>query len=191
MSNVQQPDDAFEMDSKETRNRLRILGVFWAILGGAAIAAAIVATLTTMLIFGVLLLLAGVAQLAYVFSQPSEDRSWQIATGVLYSLVGFLLIIDPVSGAIGLTLLLAVLFLIRGVMQLALSVTFQRRGQSKIWYLVSGVLSLLLAVLIIAGWPETGTWVIGLFVGIELLLGGVTLLMTPGAVAEKMQFNKY
>jgi len=190
MNNDQQSYDAVEMDLITSRNRLRFLGLFWAILGGAAIAAAIVATLATMLIFGVLLLLAGVAQLAYVFaSQSSADRSWQIGTGVLYFLAGLLLVIDPVSGAIGLTLLIAILFFIRGIMQLALSVTYQRRGQSRGWYLVSGVLSLLLAVLIIAGWPETGTWVIGLFVGIELLLGGLTMLITPKALAEKIDLG--
>lgn len=187
MDHSQLSYDAVEMDAKTTRNRLRLLGLFWAILGVAAIAAAIVATLATMLIFGVLLLLAGVAQLAYVFSsQSSVERSWQIATGVLYFLVGLLLVIDPVSGAIGLTLLIAILFFIRGIMQLALAVTYQRRGHSRGWHLVSGILSLLLAVFITAGWPETGTWVIGLFVGIELLLGGLTMLMTPKALVEKM-----
>ncbi|MFO7812699.1 MAG: DUF308 domain-containing protein [Pelovirga sp.] len=186
MNKSQSSYDAFETDINLSTNRLRLLGLIWTILGVAAIAAAMVATWATMLIFGVLLLLAGVTQLVYAFIQPSSERSWQIGTGVLYFLVGLLLVIDPVSGAIGLTLLIAILFFIRGVMQLALFATHQRLGQSRIWHLIGGILSLLLAVLIIAGWPETGTWVIGLFVGIELLLGGITMLMTPGVVARKM-----
>lgn len=184
MNQTQFPNDAIETSTKKTRNRLRGLGLFWSILGGVAIATAFVTTLATMLIFGALLLLAGFAQFAHALSQPSSDRGWQFVTGALYCLVGFLLVIDPVSGAIGLTLLIAILFLIRGVVQLALAAAGRRRGQSRSWHLVSGLFSLLLAVFIIAGWPEIGTWVIGLFVGIELLLGGLTLLMTPEAVTE-------
>ena len=189
MDKKQSSHNAIETETKVSANKLRLLGFVWVILGGAAITAAIVATWATMLVFGVLLLLAGVTQLGYAFIQASSERSWQISTGVLYFLVGLLLVIDPVSGAIGLTLLIAILFLIRGVMQLALFATHQRRGQSRSWHLIGGILSLLLAVLIIAGWPETGTWVIGLFVGIELLLGGITMLMTPKALAEKMDLD--
>lgn len=186
MNKNQSTNDVIETDINVTRNRLRILGIFWIILGAAAIALAFVATLATMLIFGVVLLLAGVAQLAYAFTQSFSNRGWQITIGVLYFLVGLLLVIDPVSGAVGLTLLLAILFLIRGGLQLALGATLRRRGQPRGWFLVSGVLSLLLAVFIIAGWPATGTWVIGLFVGIELLLGGIALLMTPEAVTYEI-----
>ena len=186
MNKYQSSYHAIDTGTKLTSNRLRLLGILWIIIGVSAMAAAIVATLATMLIFGVLLLLAGTVQLGYAYIQPASDRSWQIATGILYFLVGLLLVIDPVSGAIGLTLLIAILFFVRGVMQLALSAARQRRGQSRGWHLVGGMFSLLLAALIVAGWPETGTWVIGLFVGIELLLGGITMLMTPELVEQKM-----
>ena len=168
-----------EFNSAEERPKLRWLGVFWIILGLVAIATAYVATVATMLMFGVLLLLAGVAQLAHAWSFPGPDRSWEFLTGLIYLLVGLVLVIDPVNGAIGLTFLIGMLLLVRGAVQLAMAATGRRFGRPPMWHFIGGILSLLLAILILAGLPETGTWFIGFMVGIELLLGGIVLLLTP------------
>ena len=162
--------------------KLRWLGVFWIILGIVAIATAFAATLATMLIFGVLLIMAGVAQLAHAWSDAAPDRSWGFLTGLIYLLVGSLLVIDPVNGAIGLTFLIGILLLLRGAVQMAMAATGRRFGRPPQWHFVSGLLNLLLAILIIAGLPEIGTWVIGVFVGIELLLAGMVLLLTPDMI---------
>jgi len=158
---------------------LRGLGVFWIILGTLAIIAAFAATLATVLVFGILLLLAGLAQLAQAFADRNVDFGWRLAASLLYGLAGILLIVDPVGGAIGLTLLIALLFLFGGLLRLAFAFSIGRQGRSSGLYILGGLLNLVLAILIIAGWPETGAWVIGLFVGIELVFGGLILLLTP------------
>lgn len=175
------------VDPQKQRSRLQWLGVFWSLLGVVAIATSVVATVATMLVFGVLLIMAGIAQFADAVTHSSSDRVWQFVTAVLYSLVGLLLLIDPLEGAIGLTLLIALLFLLRGVIQLATAASGRRWGRTPGWRIVAGVLNLLLAALIIAAWPEIGSWAIGMFVGIELLLGGLTLLLTPDVVIDRGQ----
>lgn len=171
-----------EFKSQEERPRLRWLGVFWIILGLVAIATAFAATVATMLMFGVLLLMAGVAQLAQAWSFPGPDSFWEFLTGLIYLLVGLVLVIDPVNGAIGLTFLIGMLLLVRGAVQLAMAATGRRYGRPLIWHFIGGLLSLLLAILLLGGLPEIGTWFIGVLVGIELLMGGTVLLLTPSVI---------
>lgn len=88
---------------------------------------------------------------------------------------------DPVGGAIGLTLLLA-FFLLGGLLRIALAITARRQGRSVGIHLTAGMVNLILAALIIVGWPATGTWMIGLFVGVELMLGGHFLILSPAQI---------
>ncbi len=175
-----------EYNSEKELPKLRWLGIFWIILGVVAITTAFVATVATMLILGVLLLMAGVAQLAQAWSFSNPDRTWEFLTGLIYLLVGTLLVIDPVNGAIGLTFLIGILLLLRGAVQLAMAVTGRSFGRPPIWLFIGGLLSLLLAILILVGLPGIGTWAIGALVGIELLLGGMVLLLTPGVIINEM-----
>ena len=109
------------------------------------------------------------AQIVHAFSA----RGWQgfalhLLGGVLYLLVGGWMILKPLLGALALTLLLAAFLLVQGIFQIALALRIRpARGWG--WPLASGVVTLLLAVLIYAGWPSSALWVIGLLVGIHLL----------------------
>jgi len=165
-------------------NRLRLLGIFSVVLGALAVAASFLVTLTTMLIFGILLTMAGVAQLFHSFKFRTPDRNLEATSGVLYLTLGGLVIIDPVRGAIGLTFIVAILFLTRGGVQVAMAVTGRRWGRSPGWYLGSGLLNVLIAIFIFAVLPEAGTELIGMFVGVELLLGGLALLLSPKMIRQ-------
>jgi uncharacterized membrane protein HdeD (DUF308 family) len=162
-----------------------VLGGVLVALGAIAIVAAFAATLATVLLFGVLLLMGGVAQIFHAFSA----RRWRgftlhLLVGILYATVGVLILIDPVAGAIGLTLLLAAFFIGLGCLKVILAVQAESG-----WFGLSGALDLLLGILVLVGWPQTGVWVIGLFVGIELVFAGLSLLLLafasrPAAHAE-------
>jgi len=153
------------------------LGVVLAVLGAIAVVAAFAATLATVFLFGVLLLIAGMFQAVQAFLAARwKGFFWHLLLGLLYALLGAILLADPVEGAIGLTLLLAAFFVVGGVLRIVLAV--QRRGQVQTgWFLFGGILDLLLGLLIWIGWPATGMWVIGLFLGIELLFAGLSLIM--------------
>ena len=158
---------------------MRGMALLWIVLGIIAIVAAFAATMATVVLFGALLLLAGLFQFIHIFSDRANLSGWKILSGILYLLVGILLLVDPVGGAIGLTFLLALFFLFIGLLRLSFGVVARKTGISAGWHFAGGILNLLLAVLIFLGWPETGTWVIGLFVGIEMLFGGISLLLFP------------
>jgi uncharacterized membrane protein HdeD (DUF308 family) len=149
------------------------LGILLIVVGTAAIILSVVATLATVLVIGILALVAAVAQLVSAF----QARHWEgvvlhLLIAILYGVFGLMLVARPVQGAMALTLLLGALFLVGGIFRIifALAVRFHSWG----WALLSGVVMFLLGVLIWSGWPGSSLWVIGLFVGIDMLVTGWT-----------------
>jgi len=163
--------------------RLKKLGSWFLFLGCAlvglgilAIAAAFSATLATVLVFGVLLLSGGVVQLVNAFlARTWKGFALHLLAGVLYLVVGGLMIENPVSAAAGLTLLLAAVFLIVGAVRLIYAALHPFAGRG--WALFGGFISMLLGIAIWKQWPYSGEWVIGLFVGIDLVFSGWSWVM--------------
>ncbi len=152
------------------------IGVVLVTLGTVAIIAEAAATVATVMVFAWLLLFAGIAQLFHAFSH----RDWQgflldLLLGVLYTVTGALLLQSPIEAAATLTLLMAAFFLVSGLFRVGagLGAGLPHRG----WVVLSGVVNVILGGLILAQWPASGLWVIGLFVGIDLVFGGWSLLM--------------
>jgi uncharacterized membrane protein HdeD (DUF308 family) len=82
---------------------------------------------------------------------------------------------DPLAGAIPLTLLVAVLFLATGVAKTMFALAL-RPASGWVWVLASGLVSVVLGVMILAGLPATATTILGLLLGIELVSNGVLFL---------------
>jgi uncharacterized membrane protein HdeD (DUF308 family) len=158
------------------------LGILLMVLGSVAIVCAFAATLATVLLFGALLLIGGAAQLAHALTHRSDHVAWEVATSLLYAVAGLLLVSDPATGAIGLTLLLAAFFLFIGITRISLGLRIRRAYGVGGAYVLAGVLDLALGVLILLGWPGTAAWVIGLFLGIELVVAGIALLLVTASV---------
>ncbi len=155
---------------------LVVMGVALIILGFAAIGSAFIATFTTMLVFGILLIAGAVAQVITAIM----GRQWRgfflhLLTGVLYFVVGMFLIDSPVAAALGFTLIIAAYLMVSGILRIVLALV--ERFHSWGWVLLNGVVSLILGVSIWRQWPLSGLWVIGLFVGIEMLFSGLAWLM--------------
>jgi uncharacterized membrane protein HdeD (DUF308 family) len=155
---------------------LLALGIVLVVVGTLAIGVPLVATLATALTIGVLLLLGGIAQLLGAF----WTRDWSgfflmLLMGVLYIVLGLLFVRQPVEAAEALTLLLACTLMVSGAFRIVGSLMhrFPQWG----WIFFSGVLNLALGIMIWLQWPFSGFWVIGLFVGIDMLFSGWTWIM--------------
>lgn len=169
------------------RGRFVAMGVALLVLGTIGVVAAGLFTLASVLLFGWLLVIGGAATGAHAF----WARRWsgfflQLAAALLYLVVGALIVTRPEAGAIGLTLLLAAALIVQGVFRCATAFAthVERRG----WLLASGAITLLLGIMIWAEWPVSGLWVIGLFVGIDMIFYGWWLvalgLLTRGLQPE-------
>ena len=111
---------------------------------------------------------------------------WKLLVGVAYICFGIYLILHPVLAVASLTLILASLFLIEGVLDIVLFVKMRSVGGS-IWVLTDGIITLLLGLLIYMQWPSSSAWAIGTLVGISMIISGVTRVMMSLAVRKAAQ----
>ena len=109
--------------------------------------------------------------------RPAPGFWWSLLRRLLGIAVGVLLLASPLSGAISLTIVLVVFFIIEGGASIMFALDHKRElsGQWG-WMLVSGIIDLVLAALIFAGLPSTAAWAIGLLVGINMVFGGMALI---------------
>lgn len=152
------------------------LGTALVVLGSLALGAASVVTLASVIFFGWLLVIGGVLQVVHAF----WTHRWggflrQLVGGLLALVVGGLLVANPVQGALSVTLLLAAFFTAGGLLRIVVALSRQFPGRG--WVLMSGVVTLALGIMIWAQWPVSGMWVIGTFVGIDLIFDGWSLVM--------------
>ena len=160
------------------------MGIALMLLGAIAVGSSFIATYATVLVFGMLLLLGAIFQVFTAF----WGRRWRgfflhLLAGVLYFIAGVFMIENPTAAAVGLTLLVAACLLVGGILRIVLSVTERFDGWG--WMLLNGVIALLLGVSIWRQWPLSGLWVIGLFVGVELLFSGLSWVMLGLAVGSR------
>src|SRR5262249_37401088 len=146
-------------------------GVLSVIVGMLAISSTFIATLVSVRVFGWLLLIAGITEVVHaVMVRNLKGFALHLLSAALYLLVGLFMLEDPIRAATVLTLLLAASFFVGGVLRVVFSLAV--RFPAWPWVLLNGVVDLVLGILILNEWPESSLWVIGLFVGIDLLFHG-------------------
>ena len=153
-----------------------VLGIVLIVLGTIAIGSTFVMTIASVFFFGWLLIIGGVMEVIHAF----WHKRWagfflDLLTGILYVVAGWMMVSNPKESALLLTLIIAMFLVFEGVFRIvaALAVRYPHWG----WLLFNGAISFLLGVSIWQRWPYSGLWVIGLFVGIEMLLNGWSLVM--------------
>jgi uncharacterized membrane protein HdeD (DUF308 family) len=148
-----------------------ILGLVSIVIGLLALSATFIATMASVLVFGVLLLIAGVSELIHALMvRKLGGFAIHLLSAAVYLIAGVFIIEDPVRAAAVITLFLAAAFFVGGVLRIIMAVV--ERFHSWPWVLLHGVVDLVLGVLIWQGWPESSLVIIGLFVGIDLVLNG-------------------
>lgn len=160
-----------------------VAGLLLTALGALAIGWSCLTSLTlvTVWIFGLFLLGGGAAEILSAFwAGRWRGRLLHLLVGAMYLVVGTLFITEPKDSAIRLTLLIAIFLIIGGVFRILHALT--EGGPARASILLSGVVSLLLGVSIYRQWPVSGLWVIGLFIGIELLFSGLTWVSLAMAI---------
>jgi uncharacterized membrane protein HdeD (DUF308 family) len=151
-------------------------GIIFVLLGFIAIALPGISTFSAELFIGWLLIFAGAVQLYRILkARHAPAFAGSLFTSILYLIFGVLLILFPTAGIFSLTVLLTLFFLAEGISKIILGFQlrpFRRWG----WFLLNGVLALIIAYIIWAGWPGTAYWVLGLLVGINLIFFGLSLI---------------
>jgi uncharacterized membrane protein HdeD (DUF308 family) len=153
-----------------------ILGVVLIFLGATAIGNAWMATLVSVATLGWLLILSGVSEsVAAIWARQWSGLFQHLLFGLLAAIAGILLLNNPAMSAATLTLVLAAFFLIRGILRIIGAVMLRYPNWG--WAAFDGALTTILGAMIWAQWPTSAIWLIGLFIGLDLISRGVSWLM--------------
>jgi len=130
------------------------------------------ATIITVGFFGVLLIVSAVSVLIFAFTTAGlwTDFFVHVLWAGLLAIVGIILLTRPAISAEAITLLIAFYFIAEGLLIVGYAFTSHIEG---LWmYLLQGGVALVLGALLLTGWPFTGLWAIGTFLGVDLLFKG-------------------
>ncbi|HXE96749.1 MAG TPA: HdeD family acid-resistance protein [Dongiaceae bacterium] len=164
--------------------RLMALGILFVALGTVGLATLFTATLASILYLGALLLIGGTVQTVQAFT----FHGWRnivshLLMGALYLLAAYLVVTNPVAMSLTLTLVLAATLVGLGVVR-GVTAVMHREYSRWGWLLFSGILTTLLGAMIMAQWPISGFWAIGLFVAIDLIFHGWSYIGLALAVKD-------
>jgi uncharacterized membrane protein HdeD (DUF308 family) len=153
-----------------------ILGVALVVLGLVALSSVVIASLAAAVAIGMLLLLGGAAESVGAF----WCRAWSgfflhMLSGVLSIVVGLLFLRAPADALAALTLLVACFLMVGGIFKIIAALVYRFAAWG--WSLASGIIDVILGVLIWQEWPASALWVIGLFVGINLVFRGINWIV--------------
>jgi len=173
---MSEPNEEIQEALRKGAGWLMAFAILQIVVGMLAIAAPQIATLASAVFLGWLLLFAGVAQLVQAF----QVRGWKgfglhALGAVFYTLGGILVIARPVAGALTLTLILSMFLVIEGGGRIGIAL--QHRPQPGwVGFLVGGILGVLLGAMLFMELPSSALWALGLLLGVNLVISGVSLL---------------
>lgn len=148
------------------------VGAILIILGCLALSYEFLATVFSIYFIGSLLLIAGIAQAAHSFRIKGAGQTalWAVM-GVLYIIAGIVAFTQPLVASAAFTLIIAFLLAVSGITQIIGALNnqgFPKWG----WWLFSGMITFVLGLMIMAGWPSNSLWILGMFLGIDLIFQG-------------------
>jgi len=155
---------------------LLVLGIALVVVGALAIGSACIAGLTTVIVLGILFLVGGIVDVVTAFWAHCWRGFWlQLLGGILYLVLGFLIVQHPVETMVTFTLVLAAAFMVGGLFRIVSALADRFHGWG--WVLLNGVITLALGIMIWRQWPDSSLVVIGIFVGIDMIFAGWSWIM--------------
>jgi uncharacterized membrane protein HdeD (DUF308 family) len=154
-----------------------VLSILLIMAGAAAIAFPMLSTLAVEVWAAIAFAVAGVAQTVHAFAARSWGGFlWALLVGLLYLATGVVLWLNPIAGVVTLTVFLAAVLVVDGVFRSILA--FQIRPRAGwLWLLLGGILGIVLGLMIWQQLPSSALTVLGLLLGINLVVSGLTFLM--------------
>jgi uncharacterized membrane protein HdeD (DUF308 family) len=149
------------------------LGVIYVLAGMIALGSVVFATVVTVFVVGIMMLISGIAEVINAFQIKSWGKFlFWLLLGALYIVAGFLTFENPLLAAAVLTLFLGFALIASGVMRIFLGFSM-KAGMPWMWVVLSGLITLLLGIIIVAHWPVSGLYILGIFLGVDLIFAGI------------------
>ena len=154
-----------------------VLSVFIMATGVLALLAPAIAGVTVTIVIGWLLIISGILHLGYAWRASGASAAvWEILVAIVYGGAGLYLLAKPVMGLEALTLALVIYLVLESGLEFVLGLSLRSVAGSG-WFVVDGIVTLVLAVLIAGGFPASSAWAIGTLVAISMFFSGLTRFM--------------
>jgi uncharacterized membrane protein HdeD (DUF308 family) len=148
------------------------LGILFIVGGVFAFVTPFLAGIVVATVVGVIIALTGIGQIVHAWRMQSWGGFvWQLVIGIVLLVGGVSIYLNPVSGVITLTLVVAVMFIVKGIFQIILGFRL-RPHDGWGWIVASGVIALIVGALIYIQWPMSAGYAIGTLAGISLAFTG-------------------
>lgn len=169
--------DALGSQVKKATGWAMVWAVLLAVAGIVALVLPFEVGISIALILACLIIIAGIFHLIFaVVAGSFGGYLWRTLIGILYMVGGIFLFRRPIVGLASFTIVLGVVFLVEGFLQIAAFFAIRSVPGSG-WTLFNGLISLLLAILILAHWPSSAVWALSTIVGVNLLVSGISRFM--------------
>ena len=165
------------------------LGVLLMLLGIGIIGLSYQATIFSMVLFGICLMIGGSVQVAHaILARQWSGLFLSLFLGILYIITGFLCVTKPTTAAISVTLWIAAFLFIAGLFKMLAALILRFHQWS--WVFLNGVVTFLFGLMIYTSWPLSGLWVISLFIGVDLILAGWSWIILSFSLRKKKDEEK-
>jgi uncharacterized membrane protein HdeD (DUF308 family) len=189
MANLEDPTRYGFLNVGPHWGALLALGILLIILGFVGLGMVAGITIVSIIFFGVLLIIGGIAHFIYVFKDKRwKGIVWHIIVAIFYIIAGVAIILDPILASAIITAFLAGVFIVIGVTRLVMAFSF-KRASGWGWLLFAGICGIALGIIILSQWPISALWFIGLFIAIEIIVTGwsyvfIALALRSGKKAQ-------
>jgi uncharacterized membrane protein HdeD (DUF308 family) len=160
-----------------------LLGIVLILAGIVVLGDVVAATIISTVLIGLCAIAAGIFEIVHAFWTKSWGGFvWQLILGGLYVAGGIALVSSPVAGSLILTYVLGFVMLGSGLVRSILGIRHLTKAGGLL--VLSGLFGIVAGVLILAQWPYSGLWIIGMFLGLDLIVHGAGWLafaLTPSA----------
>ncbi len=156
---------------------LMAMGIALSVLGVVGLYVAGALTIASLWWFGILTIAGGGLTLADAFRAEGWNvKLWEMLIALLYIAAGIVMLRYPGASAVWFTLFIAAFLFASGIFRIITGFHIRDQVAGWLWAIFGGVASIVLAILIIAQWPVSGLWVIGMFVAIEMIMQGTSMI---------------
>lgn len=179
--------NALASEEKTKRNLMTVFGIIAIVLGILAMMAPGLTGLSVAFLLGIIVLVSGIDRVIWAFQAGSFGRLYAgFVIGGLTVICGVVLILNPLFATGVLTALLALYFILDGIIEIVAGVRI-RPLESWKWMLFGGIVSVVLGVLFWLQYPLAGAWAMGIMLGIKLLMIGLIMATGETTVAQKLE----
>lgn len=148
-----------------------VFGLVLMVLGIVGLGMSLALTMVGIFFFGTLLIIGGLCHFCATFSGgQAKSIIWHLLCAFLYIIAGGLIIYDPILASGLITIFIAGIFIVLGISRLITA--FSCKSPGSWWLVLAGIAGLLVGISVIAQWPTSSFWFIGMLIAIEMLITG-------------------